>query len=386
MSRHGARGTPAGRTGGVPLTLTAMSARAKLAGGGVLLALLALALLAAAASPGFPMAAAGGVVKVAARVLGHQQPGAAPGGTTLTPSRSIGASAYALADIPPAYLALYVKAAATCPALTWQVLAGIGKVESNHGRSTLPGVHHGLNQAGCCAGPMQFNLTNGPPSTWQVYGHGNVYNPADAIPATARHLCANGLAQPPPATDPCPTVRGSPAQHQAIWHYNHACWYVHEVLTLAARYTTTPPPPTTDPFLLALLHNPNLTTTQRHGCTPAPDLASGHLDLRVQSILAVLTQHWQLRISCLKTGHTTYVAGTTRISNHTLWRAVDLDQVNHQPVTAHNPAAHALVSFLDRLQGPLRPSEIGSPFPIGHPPYFTDEAHQAHIHIGYNAL
>src|SRR3954470_11581001 len=30
-------------------------------------------------------------------------------------------------------------------------------------------VRSGVNRHGCCAGPMQFNLTDGPPSTWKRY-------------------------------------------------------------------------------------------------------------------------------------------------------------------------------------------------------------------------
>ena len=64
-------------------------------------------------------------------------------------------SALARQDIPPSYLAWYMSAAQTCPGLPWSVLAGIGKVESNHGRSRLPGVQSGSNSAGA-EGPMQF--------------------------------------------------------------------------------------------------------------------------------------------------------------------------------------------------------------------------------------
>ena len=46
-----------------------------------------------------------------------------------------GPSALALADIPASYLAWYMNAAQTCPGLPWAVLAGIGKAESDHGRS-----------------------------------------------------------------------------------------------------------------------------------------------------------------------------------------------------------------------------------------------------------
>ena len=79
----------------------------------------------------------------------------------------------------------------------WQVLAAIGAIETDHGRSDAPGVRSGVNRFGCCAGPMQFNLTDGPPSTWQRYGvDGNhdgttdLYDPADAIPSAANYLRA----------------------------------------------------------------------------------------------------------------------------------------------------------------------------------------------------
>ena len=60
-----------------------------------------------------------------------------------------------IADIPPEYCLLYVAAAPDCPGLDWTVLAAIGKVETDHGRSTLPGVSEGENYAGA-GGPMQF--------------------------------------------------------------------------------------------------------------------------------------------------------------------------------------------------------------------------------------
>jgi hypothetical protein len=138
----------------------------------------------------------------------------------LAPSRA------ARADIPGNYLALYRSSAKSCPGLPWGVLAGIGKVESNHGRSQAPGVRSGVNAFGCCAGPMQFNIRNGPPSTWDHYGDGilaHVYQARYAIPAAARLLCANG-------------ARGGRDLRGAIYAYNHAWWYVDQVLTLARSY------------------------------------------------------------------------------------------------------------------------------------------------------
>jgi hypothetical protein len=153
-----------------------------------------------------------------------------------TPAAKVDAPLPAVADIPASYLMLYRKAGGSCRGLSWSVLAGIGKVETNHGRSRLPGVRSGVNTFGCCAGPMQFNIRNGPTTTWDRYGQGgNVYDPHDAIPAAARLLCANSIGTWTGA-DPCPGVLGSAGQHHAILRYNAACWYARQVLSLARSY------------------------------------------------------------------------------------------------------------------------------------------------------
>ena len=142
-----------------------------------------------------------------------------------------GPSELALSDIPPAYLVLYLDAAQTCPGLPWGVLAAIGEVESDDGRSDAPGVHSGANFAGA-EGPMQFE-----PSTFARYAVDadpaaplSVYDPTDAIYTAAAMLCANGAAS------------GTPAGiSQAVFAYNHSQAYVTSVLAWAARYTTPAP-------------------------------------------------------------------------------------------------------------------------------------------------
>jgi hypothetical protein len=80
----------------------------------------------------------------------------ATGSSASNPDRPADTQAVsARADIPVGYLTWYIDAAQTCSGLPWPVLAGIGKVESDHGRSDLPGVHAGANFAGA-EGPMQF--------------------------------------------------------------------------------------------------------------------------------------------------------------------------------------------------------------------------------------
>ena len=134
-------------------------------------------------------------------------------------------SAFALRDIPPAYLAAYHAAGAT-QRLDWAYLAGVGKIETDHGRSRLPGVTSGANNFGAM-GPMQFLA-----GTWASYsvdgdgdGRKDVYSPDDAIPGAARYLRASGAP-----TD----------WQQALFAYNHAGWYVDEVEAMAARYRGAP--------------------------------------------------------------------------------------------------------------------------------------------------
>jgi len=148
-------------------------------------------------------------------------PGAAPAPATVD-------------GIPDEMLRLYVAAARTCPGLSWTVPAAVGKIETDHARSTLPGVASGTNHAGA-AGPMQFLL-----STWGGQakiktgsaftgyatdgdgdGWADIYNAADAIHAAVKYLCASG----------------APADlRKALWAYNHSDAYVNSVLNAAKDY------------------------------------------------------------------------------------------------------------------------------------------------------
>jgi soluble lytic murein transglycosylase-like protein len=121
------------------------------------------------------------------------------------------------APVPNDFRKLYVGAAKTCPGLSWSVLAAIGQVESGHGRNAA------TSYAGA-QGPMQFL-----PSTFAAYavdgdhdGDTDIQDPADAIFTAAHYLCANGGGH------------GDAGLHNAIWHYNHAEWYVALVLKLAS--------------------------------------------------------------------------------------------------------------------------------------------------------
>ena len=72
------------------------------------------------------------------------------------------------------------------------------------------------------------------------------------------------------------------------------------------------------------------------------------------------------------------------VSNHYYGRAVDIAVVDGQPVGPGNQAAREIAESLSRLPPSIRPTEIGSPWALSGPAYFTDGAHQNHIHIGYD--
>jgi len=112
-------------------------------------------------------------------------------------------------------LALWQQAGAQYD-VPWQVLAAINKIESNFGRNMGP------SSAGAI-GWMQFM-----PSTWMRWGVdangdgvADPWNATDAVFSAARYLQA----------------AGAPADlYRAAFAYNHADWYVQEVLSLADLY------------------------------------------------------------------------------------------------------------------------------------------------------
>jgi len=127
----------------------------------------------------------------------------------------------------------------------------------------------------------------------------------------------------------------------------------------------------------------DLTFTAAAGCRPTGDYASPRLDRRVRELLVAIAAHHRIRVSCIRTGHSYYVRGTRRVSNHSVWRAVDVDQVDGQPVRASNAAARELARWIGAGAAGVRPSEVGSPWDVGRRPWFTDDGHQEHLHVGF---
>ncbi len=122
-------------------------------------------------------------------------------------------------EIPPFLLPIY-QACGTEYGIPWEVLASINKIE------TAFGTNLNVSSAGAL-GWMQFL-----PSSWEAFGldangdgKKDPYNPVDAICAAAHYLKLAG---------------GDKDLYQAIFAYNHADWYVQEVLLYARAYGRLP--------------------------------------------------------------------------------------------------------------------------------------------------
>ncbi len=121
-------------------------------------------------------------------------------------------------DRPPSFLIPIYMEAGRRYHLPWEVLAAINAIETDYGRN--------LNTSSAGAvGWMQFE-----PSTWAQYGMAvdghsvpNPYDPRDAIFSAARYLAAAGAAQD---------------VSRAVFAYNHASWYVDEVMSRAQAIST----------------------------------------------------------------------------------------------------------------------------------------------------
>ena len=235
-------------------------------------------------------------------------------------------SDYAERGIPANYLAVYRDAGREY-GIPWQVLAGIGSIETDHGRLRAPGVRSGVNRFGCCSGPMQFNTRDGPPSTWDRYGvDGNhdgtkyIYDPEDAIASAANYLRA--------------LLRDADGNlSQAILGYNHSQVYVNDVLARARRYADQ-----TDDELTAaitdmgalgcsgggldvpvgpakLRHVERLTAPRVFRAVPAWAMAAGRtpqlVDARIHGNVVWILRRYHLHVTAAReSGHQTHGDGT----------------------------------------------------------------------------
>jgi hypothetical protein len=281
-------------------------------------------------------------------------------------------SDFALSDIPVELLPVYGTAARDTCEMPWEVLAAVGNIESSHGRSDAPGVKSGTNSAGA-AGPMQFM-----PRTWEAYrvdgdrdGDTDIYDPVDSIWSAANVLCANGAGD------------GSEDRiRDALFAYNHSGQYVEEVLVVAARYRAAGAGIGQGADASALLANPNLVLTAQ----ARRDLESGVISQRIVDFLAWSVQSHRISVTVLKSGHSEFVRGTDRRSNHFFGRGADIFTVDGQAVRDSCRPCRTYAEEIAALSSG-RPDETGTPWSdmSGVPGFFNNSDHEDHIHAGYDS-
>ncbi len=231
-------------------------------------------------------------------------------GTTLVaPARGgceIGAVEGKVRGVPQQYVRHYIEAAERfrLGGRGAAILAAIHKVESDFGRSPLPGISSGENYAGA-GGPMQFL---GP--TWAAYGvdgdgdgDRDRYDPVDAIHGAANYLRASG----------------APGDwYRAIFAYNHADWYVRMVLGWAKRFgdVGTVAEATCEPSGPAQLNRAvRLYEPREFKVLPTALMAPGYapqpVDARLYSNAVWILRTYELRVTAAReAGHATHGDGT----------------------------------------------------------------------------
>ena len=134
----------------------------------------------------------------------------------------------------------------------------------------------------------------------------------------------------------------------------------------------------------AVLSNPNIELRPE----AEADVRAGRVDPRVLAVLLALAERFSLAgVGPFVSGHSYYVAGTNRPSNHAFGRAVDIGTINRRARLTgerRRPASRARARLAcPRRCGRTR-SAPPSPSSAALPGLFSDAAHQDHLHLGFD--
>jgi hypothetical protein len=136
---------------------------------------------------------------------------------------------------------------------------------------------------------------------------------------------------------------------------------------------------TVDALAARVLADPAITLDPR----ARSDLEAGRVDARVSAVLLEAAARAPISIWVMQTGHS-YLTVNGTVSNHSFGRGVDIGSVGGEVVSPTNEAARDLADALGRLPEAIRPTEIGTPWAIDEPGYFTDTGHLDHLHVGFD--
>lgn len=118
------------------------------------------------------------------------------------------------------------------------------------------------------------------------------------------------------------------------------------------------------------------------------DVHEGFVDDRVLAELADLADGQSVAVTSFRRGHPDHVFGTTRLSAHTVGRAVDVWRIGGRPVVQQQPDTSSLAHAVARqVFDSGRITNLGSPwsFDGAGGRSFTDPVHHDHLHLGVSA-
>jgi murein DD-endopeptidase MepM/ murein hydrolase activator NlpD len=243
--------------------------------------------------------------------------------------------------------------------IPWQVLAAINKVESNFGRNMGP------SSAGA-VGWMQFM-----PDSWLRWGIdsngdgvADPWNPADAIFSAARYLAAAG---------------GTTDLYRGVYAYNHADWYVREVLGLADLYGSS----STVAFSLDRFQQ-SLEAGRRQVVAASERLVAAqkalHTETKIVSALQSRAAHVRLLSDRLaldaRVGRATVVRDAAAAVVSTTTQALASAQQELARAQQQSAAASFAPAAAELLAGPSYAS--GYVFPVGGGPGIVFASHTHH--------
>jgi hypothetical protein len=307
--------------------------------------------------------------------------------------------------VPPFLLPIFQAAGAQYD-IHWQILAAINEVETGFGRNLRE------SSAGAI-GWMQFM-----PASWHRYGvdangdgQRDPWDPVDAIFAAARYLHDAGAESSLP---------------RAIWAYNHAGWYVDQVIDRARMFAGLPDD------LVAVLTREGFTDTasvhaklgqdsyiasdvtltmpgqallldeqalrrrvladDRVHLYPCgrEDIVRGRIDARVLATLEYLRlSGYDPTVSALECGHS-YLTRSGNVSEHSSGDAVDIPAVDGTSILGHQGPGSLtddVVRRLLRLQGLMEPHQIITLMTYsGVDNTLALPDHANHIHVGFRNI
>lgn len=153
------------------------------------------------------------------------------------------------------------------------------------------------------------------------------------------------------------------------------------VQAIAADGTRPPGSNVPDRAVDALVGNPRV----RLPGSAIADLRAGATDPRVVQLLQALAERWELDVTVLATGHPPNVFETSRTSNHTAGRGVDIWAVDGVPVIEQRESAALRAVVARALE--LGATEIGAPFDTDGRggKVFTNAVHLDHLHLAFRS-